>query len=224
MAIRISQKYLDFDHKMLIMHAYVVANSAALYITNAQVEDYTTLMTEWSATLLKYTDPNLHTPGVVAQMADIYQRLDAHARMLQQQVKNNGAIEKTQAVIDNMFLHVDRERRRERPRSDIKPAIELEHALPGFARVQVIDPRQGSERHRRKPEDVDSIRLWKAYTAADAPAPEVINLEVEDNEGHAVFNVMHPEGSEGQACWLQAAYMVGNLVGPKSDPFRVLVI
>ena len=206
------------------MHPYVIAQAARLFITTAQTEDFTNFLTEWSALLLKYTDPTLHTPIVVRDINELYERFHAFVIALRQQVKHGKGYTLTGDDYANMFIHEDAEHRARIPAPTDTPTPQVSNQKHLVTRISGNEQDPGVN-HIGLPTDVAKLGYALIYTAQDAEMPPVETFVTQEASGHNRFDIHSELAQVGMRCWMVAWYEnhIGQR-GPVSNPISFIVI
>ena len=216
MAVR--KKYADWNAALNIFADYAVANGLDYQFSQAQIDEVNAERVNWNTAWANAQDAANRTPVIIEILDRRYEETDGIVRFHRMRLKFSGLNLPAEAIAA-FGVHVDAERRTKLPTIDFAGVNDVESIMHLHTRIYTHDPRQGSERHYRKPDDVASIIHYTAYTAPGGPQPERAAYGAGVTiTGRTIFTINHAPDTVGQVCWLITAYHNSSGNGPESEP------
>lgn len=223
--MRFFQTYADFDVKINIALPYATTHAARLIIGEVQIMALAAATTKWTTEFNICLDPLRHTSIQVEATRMAYDAVSDLLAGLQQQLKNNHAVELTAADYENLDIYRNAPHRRHRPVPKIAPNCTLLETRRLTNKISVHDPEPGMENHRRLPPDVARVARKIALVAQGAPAPIAADYHSIDSIGSGTFTLVWQPEQVGMRCFIIVQYMnYRGETGPESVPLKFVVI
>ena len=223
--MRLSVNYQTLRDQLAIAIPYMTANAERLGITADQLTSITARQTAFVAAHDLYLDPETHTPRVVHTTETEYLAADDEFRGLQQQMKNNRALEMTDADYDNTFTHRNADRRGRRPTPTVAPANTLLDSKRQTNTIETYKPVEGDTNHRRLDKDVARVGRKVALINSGDPVPTADDYHSLPPSGYGTFTLTWQPEQRGKVCYLITWFEnYKGEPGPESAPLEFQII
>ena len=219
--MKISQIYVDFDAKLTVILAQILApaNITRYQLLTPLVTLINTLKTEWDTVFAAYSSPLGRLPVTTAQMEDIYGRLFPLIEQILKFIEFNPNIELTTEEKTNLFIKDKAERRGHIARPTIIPTNILEFQNKVVVKILTYHVTPPDELQKKLLVDVAKIdrkiAIMKDLTAI--PKPE--DYVTVESTTSAIWEYIFDESALNQRIWIRTCYAnpTGEQ-GPWSDP------
>ena len=227
--LNVAQKYSQFDATFTTMETYLTENTnengVRLGVSTEQLTALTTAKTDWTTKFNAYKDPDTRTRAAVNAVKAAYDSSLKQVRAIQQQVKKDASVTKTDDDYSNLSIHRDKETRTPVTPPTAAPQITEIEIKPRSNKFRISESSGEGVSHKRTP-----YRTHIGYRCAFVPEGGV--TPPPDSEFTDVFaswrsevTVITPVGvAKGAHGFIKARYVTDKGdPGPESDAFQFTV-
>ena len=227
--LNVAQKYSQFDATFTTMETYLTANTnengTRLGVSDAQLTALTAAKTDWTTKFNAYKDPDDRTRAAVEAVKKAYEASSEQVRAIQQQVKKDASVTKTDDDYSNLAIHRDKETRTPVNPPTAAPQITEIEIKPRSNKFRISESSGEGQAHKRTP-----YRTHIGYRCAFVPEggeipPPISQYTDVFSSWRSEVTVMAPANvAKGAHGFIKARYVTDKGdPGPESDPFQFTV-
>ena len=204
--LRLAKKYTDFQADFLTLMTYLGFNYERLRVDGQTVFELSELREKWLAAYDKYSNPDTHTPTATAEVESAYGQSMGLIRKIQQQVKNDAAVELTTQDRYNLLI---RERETTKTRATVPakaPYILVVKRMERSTTFRAMNNLAPKNRRNALPPKT-KLLIKVAYPATGEQPTEGDFRFIHDSR-RALFTVTAPDDiPQGTLGYVKAAYV-----------------
>jgi len=225
--MKLNQKFCDLHAETDISVPYlnITGTSARLDIKDTRKTSVNEKKADFDGKYTIYISPLTHTEDSVINVESSFVILDKEMKGLNNMMKHDMDITLTGADITAFHIHEDAEKRHKVPAPNFAPTNMLLKQTHLVNRISTINPTDGHQADKHRPDDVAKIGRTLAYNAIGDSEPASDKFNPMATIGAVQYNIVSGVEHLNQQGWLITWYISpSGEVGPPSRAISFIVI